>query len=65
MNANEYKLTPAEMRLIQAYRQLSDNIQGLVLETAEKCATDRSLERERKPQLYVVPVRVVSPRSKH
>lgn len=61
MKAGEYKLTPAEMRLIQAYRKLSDNLQGMMLGTAENCAADKRLTRERKPQLYVVPVRVVQP----
>lgn len=41
----EFKLTPAEMRVIRAFRNLCDSHKELLLDTAELCAVDPSLKR--------------------
>jgi hypothetical protein len=49
------QLTPSEVRLICAYRNLCDDSQELMLDTAEICAIDPMLMRQQaKPQFRVI-----------
>jgi hypothetical protein len=51
----ELRLTPPEVRLIRAYRNLCDDSQELMLDTAEICAIDPMLMRQQAtPQLRLV-----------
>jgi hypothetical protein len=48
-------LSPAEMRLIHAYRQLSDDTQGIVVDMTEMYSTMYDLKREKsRPSLVLV-----------
>lgn len=50
----EFKLTPAEMRLVQAYRALGDNTQDFLDEYAQNLAANERLRRHKQPALRLV-----------
>ncbi|MDB5842672.1 MAG: hypothetical protein JWQ23_4624 [Herminiimonas sp.] len=55
-----FKLTPAEMRLVQAYRNCDDEVQDYFLGPAEDCSQKESYRR---PELKGPALRLVQGRS--
>lgn len=50
----EFKLTPAEMRLVQAYRALKDDTQDYLDEVMQNLAAHKDLQRHKQPALRLV-----------